>query len=179
MLYVIKYFLPLVTCGIGWYFHLLHCPTSGALCSTALIFELCKSAGRSGWSHTQTEVCAAHFRIFLFLKTWQECFREKLKLRSFMNKPKESYSYINPSKKCSRAFDCYKMFSGSHLKVCQGVCDLCFNLVTLKSKCFQQLLTVKEHLECCTRSRCCRIKILKLFQKLKYVRIFKIYNQRL
>lgn len=140
-------------------------------------FELCKFAYRSMESHPDRDLCSP-FQD-LSVSKWQECFREKHKLTSFMNKPKESYSYINPSKKYSRAFDCYKMFSGSNLKVCQGVCGLCFNLVALNSKCFQQLLTMKEHLECCTRSRCCisfctcrikilsRIKILKLFQKLK------------
>lgn len=170
MLYVMKHFLPLVICGIGWYSDLLRLPTSGALCSTELILN-CANLHTGLWSHTQTEVCAAHFSIFLFLNGRNVL--ERNKLTSFMNKPKESYSYINPSKKYSRAFDCFKMFSGSNLKVYQGVCGLCFNLVALNSKCFQQLLTVKEHLECCTRSRCCisfctcRIKILKLFQKLK------------
>lgn len=57
------------------------------------------------------------------------------------------------------------------LKICQGVCGLCFNLSALNSKCFQQLLIEKAHLECCTRAKCCtsfcayRIKILKIISE--------------
>lgn len=71
------------------------------------------------------------------------------------------------------------------LKICQGVCGLCFSLSALNSKCFQQLLIEKAHLESCTRAKCCtsfcayRIKILKIISETAIYQDVQVCNQRL
>jgi len=93
-----------------------------------------------------------------------------------MNKAHINYSYVSSSIKiqeCSFTRRCCQ-----DLKVCQSVCGLCFNSAVLNSKCFQQLITEKEHLEGCSRAICltsfCTYRSLEMMSETAICQVFQI-----